>query len=344
MTTIPSERLFPTTLTECRLSIVIPVYKGAATIGRLVDTVIETLSPQVQLHEIILVNDGSPDNSHEVILEIIERHPKMITYVHLLRNFGEHNAVMCGLNHMTGDVVVIIDDDFQNPPSEILPLVVKLLDGYDVVYSYYEKKKHNVFRNLGSRFNDKVATFLLQKPANLYLSSFKAMSAPLVNVIVQYDGPYPYIDGLILRSTKRIGTQLVEHAEREDGKSSYTLGKLISLWMNMFTGFSIVPLRVATYLGFFFAGLSILLTFYFILVRIRGPIFFDHELPDGWATIVVLITFFTGMQLTIFGILGEYLGRLFLTVNKTPQFLIRESYIKQNEKTSTEYSPKQEMD
>lgn len=320
-----------TTLAACRLTILIPVYNGSLTIARLIDTVIETLSKTANLHEIVLVNDGSRDNSHDVILEVIDKYPNYITYVQLFRNFGEHNAVMCGLNHVTGDAVIIIDDDFQNPPSEILPLVTKLLEGYDVVYSYYETKQHNWFRNFGSKINDRVATILLSKPADLYLSSFKAISAPLVHIIIQYKGPFPYIDGLILRSTKSIGTQLVKHEQREEGRSGYTFGKLLSLWLNMFTGFSVMPLRMATYLGFFFSVLSVCLALFFLFVRLNGSVFIQNEIPPGWASTVILITFFTGLQLSILGIVGEYLGRLFLTINGSPQYLVRNVYKRQEE-------------
>jgi len=336
MRTQPTVNLsIPTTLADCRLTILIPVYNGALTIGKLIDVVIETLSTTANLHEIVLVNDGSQDNSHEVIQGIIEKYPDYITYVQLFRNFGEHNAVMCGLNHVTGDAVVIIDDDFQNPPSEILPLVIKLLEGYDIVYSYYEKKQHNWFRNFGSMVNDRVATMLLSKPANLYLSSFKAISAPLVDIVIQYTGPFPYIDGLILRSTTNIGTQLVKHEKREEGRSGYTFGKLLSLWLNMFTGFSVMPLRLATYLGFFFSALSVVLVLFFTIVRLSGPIFVNSDIPPGWASTVVLITFFTGLQLSIFGVFGEYLGRLFLTINDSPQYLVRGVYQRQKDVEST---------
>ena len=322
----------PSTVKDFKLAILIPVYNGSATISKLIDTVIETLSHSANLHEIILVNDGSQDNSHDVILEVIERYPNYITYVQLFRNFGEHNAVMCGLNQLTADAVVIIDDDFQNPPSEILPLISKLLEGYDVVYSYYETKQHSLFRNFGSKINDRVATLLLSKPADLYLSSFKAISAPLVHIIIQYKGPFPYIDGLILRSTTRIGTQLVQHAKREEGRSGYTIAKLLSLWMNMFTGFSIMPLRIATYLGFLFSILAVLLAAFFTIIRIQGPLFINADIPPGWASTVVIITFFTGLQLSILGIFGEYVGRLFLTINESPQFLVRDVYKKQETK------------
>ena len=209
-------------------------------------------------------------------------------------------------------------------PTEILQLVEKLQEGYDVVYSYYEKKHHSWFRNLGSRFNDRVATILLDKPKDLYLSSFKTIDASLVRIIVQYRGPYPYIDGLVLRSTRNIGQQLCAHHARETGKSSYTLVKLIQLWSNMFTGFSVTPLRITSYVGVLVSFFALLLTIYFVIVRSIRPIVVHHEIPAGWASTIVAITFLAGLQLIMLGMIGEYLGRLFLTINGMPQFLIRE--------------------
>ena len=291
------------------------------------DTIVETLTSRINLREISPVNDGSPDNSHDEILQALVRHPTLVRHIRLYRNFGEHNAVMCGLNHVTGDCVVIIYDDFQNSPSETLKLVDALYtQDVDVVYSHYDVKQHSLFRNLGSFFNDRVATFLLEKPRHLYLSSFKAIRADLVKVIVQYQGPYPYIDGLILCSTNRINRQLCRHDARANGKSSYTLNKLIHLWLNMSTGFSVTPLRVAADLGMASSALAFLLINYFTLERIRGPIIHKIQIPPGWASLIVAVTFFAGLQLSVMGLMGEYLGRLFLTINGQPQYLIRDSY------------------
>jgi polyisoprenyl-phosphate glycosyltransferase len=324
----------PPTAASARLSILVPVYRSEATIGDLVDTVVETLTPQANLWEIILVNDGSPDNSHAVILRAMERHPGLIRYVRLYRNFGEHNAVMCGLNYVTGDCVAIIDDDFQNPPGQIVALVKRLYEGdFDVVYSYYEKKQHSWFRNAGSRVNDIVATLLLKKPHNLYLSSFKVMAADLAHLIVQYRGPFPYIDGLILRTTTRIGTQIVQHEARKEGKSSYTLAKLISLWLNMSTGFSVTPLRVAALLGLTISFVALLMVIAFTAEALTS-----NNLPPGWASTIVSITFFAGLQLSVLGMMGEYLGRLFLTVNGAPQFLIRDTHGIEQESVQQEHS------
>ncbi|MBD3306597.1 glycosyltransferase [candidate division KSB3 bacterium] len=309
-----------------RLSILIPLYHSEQTIEALVDRVITELRPHFDALELVLVNDGSTDNTHACALQSVARHPGIVKYIRLMRNFGEHNAVMCGLHYVTGDCVAIIDDDFQNPPAEILKLVEKSREGYDVVYSYYTEKCHSWFRNLGSRFNDWVATKLLKKPKDLYLSSFKVISAPLIRTIIDYQGPYPYIDGIILRSTTMIGRQLCRHEERATGRSNYTLVKLLRLWLNMFTGFSILPLRIASIIGIGMAGVAILLTGFFIISHQVGGIIFQQPIPPGWASIIVAVTFFAGLQLCVLGMIGEYLGRLFLTVNRSPQFIVRDVY------------------
>ena len=299
------------------IGIVIPVYNGALTIGNLVDKLI-TLLPYKN-KKIILVNDGSTDNSHEVCLKKVEQYPHIVTYLSLSKNFGEHNAVMAGLNYADTDYVVIMDDDFQNPPDEVEKLINTTIDGgYDVTYSYYEEKKHTFFRNLGSKFNDIVATFLLDKPPNLYLSSFKCMNRFMVNEVIKYKGPFPYIDGLILRVTRNIGKVMVRHEERQINRSNYTLRKLIHLWLNMFINFSITPLRISTVLGLFMAFIGAIMGIYVFIDRI-----FYSGAPLGWTSLMIAIITFSGVQLFIIGLMGEYLGRLFLTENMTPQYVIR---------------------
>ncbi len=309
-----------------RLSVVIPVYNSQDTLGGVVDEVVQSLASHFESLEIVLVNDGSRDRSHQVARDSCRRHPGTVKYLRLARNFGEHNAVLCGLRHATGDCAAIIDDDFQNPPEEILALVERLAEGYDVVYSFYEKKHHSWYRNLGSRFNDLMATWLLKKPRGLYLSSFKVMSAFLTETVTAYDGPYPYLDGLILRATSNIGHRQCRHAPRQDGRSGYTLRKLIALWLNMFTGHSVVPLRVATLLGFLFSCTALLMTVLFVISWTVGGIFAQREIPPGWASLIVSVTFFSGVQLCVLGLLGEYLGRTFLTQNRVPQSVVREVF------------------
>ncbi len=304
------------------VSIVIPVYNSEKTIGSLTEELVSELTNLYSL-EIILVNDHSKDSSERVCLSLFKKYPNVIRFLSLAKNVGEHNAVMAGLNNVSGNFVVIMDDDYQNPISEVKSLVdfAKQHD-YDVIYTYYEKKKHSFLRNLGSYFNDRVATFMLGKPKDLYLSSFKIIRKSLVDELIKYDLPFPYIDGLILRSTENIGKLKVKHNPREVGKSGYTVSKLISLWSNMFINFSILPLRFATLLGFVFAGVGFLLGILAIVERMTDP-----NLPQGYTFLFVFIALISGVQLISIGILGEYIGRFFLSHNKQPQFIIKSAYL-----------------
>jgi len=301
-----------------KLSVIIPVYNGAQTIGPLVEAVGREVGPRHEL-ELVLVNDGSPaDNTAEVCAALAARDPR-VKFIDLSRNFGEHNAVMAGLNYCTGDAAVIIDDDFQNPPSEILRLVDKLAEGHDVVYSRYERKAHRGWRNLGSRFNNAVATLMLHKPYDLYLSSFKALSRFVIDELIKYRGPYPYIDGLIWRITRRCAVVTVRHDPRAVGKSGYTLRKLVSLWLNMFTNFSILPLRAAVVLGLLLAAAGMVVAVLSFIERLRHP-----DLPRGWASLIISLMLLSGVQLVAIGMVGEYLGRLFLKDAGNPQFVVRQ--------------------
>jgi glycosyltransferase involved in cell wall biosynthesis len=303
------------------LSIVIPVYNAEKTIGRLVKGLIDSLSPRYRL-EIILVNDNSRDNSEAECISVYEEFKEKVKFYSLSKNVGEHAAVMAGLNKATSDYVVIMDDDFQNPISEVFALVDKAAaNGFDVVYSYYKEKKHSPLRNAGSWFNDKVANIMLGKPKDLYLSSFKILNRFLVREIIKYQSPFPYIDGLILQATDNIGRIEVEHHERLENRSGYTMKKLISLWMNMFTNFSILPLRASTVLGFIFSLCGIGLGLYTVVEKFSNP-----HLPVGFASLIFAISVFAGVQLISLGVIGEYVGRVFLSLNKKPQYTIRKSF------------------
>ncbi len=224
------------------------MYRGATTIGLLVEA-LSALRPEGGL-EIVLVNDGSPDASDAACRALLANATVPITYIEHARNYGEHNAVMTGLRHAHGDYVITMDDDLQNPPAE----VVRLYDharhgGWDVVYTRYASKQHAPWRNLGSRFANKVADWLLDKPKGLYLSSFRCMSAMVVRAVARYRGPYPYIDGLIMQVTQRIDGIEVRHLPRAEGRSNYTLKRLVRLWLNLATSFSLIPLRLAVFAG-----------------------------------------------------------------------------------------------
>jgi glycosyltransferase involved in cell wall biosynthesis len=298
------------------LSIVIPVYNSAGTIGKLVDELAKLAIDGGM--EIILVNDGSRDNSSAVCENLVEKHLMPITYVNLARNFGEHNAVMAGLRHARGEYVITMDDDMQNPPSEVVKLFNHArASGRDVVYTFFQNKEHDSFRNIGSWLTNRAADMLLDKPRGLYLSSFRCMNAFVVEQICQYTGPFSYIDGLILQITQNIDTVEVVHLKRAVGRSNYTLRKLIHLWLNMFVNFSIIPLHISTILGIVLSVIGILGA-----IEVTFEYFFLGT-PRGYGTIVCTILIFSGVQLFILGLMGEYLGRLHLTSNKKPQYIVR---------------------
>jgi undecaprenyl-phosphate 4-deoxy-4-formamido-L-arabinose transferase len=299
------------------LSIVVPVYRGAATVGRLVDT-LSDLEPEGGL-EIVLVNDGSPDNSGDVCRALLPTARVKLIYIEHARNYGEHNAVMTGLRHATGDFVITMDDDLQNPPEEVVKLYDHArLGGWDVVYTRYAVKQHAGWRNLGSRFANAVADQLLDKPKGLYLSSFRCMSAMVVQAVTRYSGPYPYIDGLIMQITQRIDSIEVRHLPRAEGRSNYTLVRLVRLWLNLATSFSLAPLRLAIFAGL---GLSVLGAIG--AVATIGEALFTHNTPSGWASTMVVLLLVGGVQSMILGVLGEYVGRTFLSANGKPQGTIR---------------------
>jgi len=299
------------------LSIVIPVYRGATTIGRLVEA-LSALRPAGGL-EIVLVNDGSPDNSGEVCQELVRRATVPLTYVEHARNFGEHNAVMTGLRQASGAYVITMDDDLQNPPEEVVRLYDHArLGNWDVVYTRYGVKQHTGWRNLGSRFANAVADRLLDKPKGLYLSSFRCMSAFVVQAVTRYQGPYPYIDGLIMQVTQRIDSIEVRHLPRVEGRSNYNLTRLVRLWLNLATSFSLAPLRLAVYAGVFMALLGAAGAVATIVEAL-----FLHDTPSGWASTMTVIMLVAGVQSMILGVLGEYVGRTFLSANGKPQGTVR---------------------
>jgi glycosyltransferase involved in cell wall biosynthesis len=313
----PDEHVASTPAPGVGLSIVIPVYRGAATIGRLVDA-LSALQPTGGL-EVILVNDGSPDNSGEVCRELVRRACVPLTYIEHARNYGEHNAVMTGLRHARGAYVITMDDDLQNPPEEVIRLYDHArLGGWDVVYTRYAVKQHEGWRNLGSRFANAAADRLLDKPQGLYLSSFRCMSALVVRSVTRYSGPYPYVDGLIMDVTQRIDSIEVRHLPRIEGRSNYNLRRLVRLWLNLATSFSLAPLRLAIYAGAVMALLGAIGAVATILEAL-----FLQDTPSGWASTMTVILLVSGVQSMILGVLGEYVGRTFLSANGKPQGTVR---------------------
>lgn len=302
---------------EYGLSIVVPVYRGAATVGTLVAALSE-LKPEGGI-EIILVNDGSPDHSGDVCRALARSATVPLTYIEHARNFGEHNAVMTGLRHARGAYVINMDDDLQNPPEEVIKLYDHARNGdWDVVYTRYAVKEHAGWRNMGSAFANKVADWLIDKPKGLYLSSFRCMSALVVREVMKYHGPYPYIDGLIFQATQRVDSIEVRHFARAEGRSNYTIKRLLRLWMNLATNFSVVPLRMAIFAGAAMGVLGVIAAGIVIWEGLHG------ETPSGWASSMTVMLLVAGVQFLILGVLGEYVGRAFLSANGKPQGVVRE--------------------
>lgn len=300
------------------LTFVVPMYNAASTIEALVHD-IEDLQIEGG-HEIVLVNDGGRDNTPDVCRKLIDTARVPIALIEHARNFGEHNAVLTGWRHARGDYIVNLDDDGQNPPREAKRLWEHArTTGMDVVFGHYEVKQHSIFRNAGSWLTNRVTDYALDKPHGFYLSSFRCVSAFIAHQVDTYAGPYPYIDGLLLQVTQRIDSIVVEHEPRRHGTSGYTLRRLIRLWLSAWINFSLLPLRLATLAGLATAviGLAafvVVLTLWFLN---RGPSY-------GFGWLMSAFAIFSGTQLVMLGLIGEYLGRMFLTVNQAPQSVVRQ--------------------
>ena len=299
------------------LSFVIPLYNSAETIGAVV-TAIDGLTVEGG-HEIVLVNDGSADATGDVCRALLKTTRVPVTYVEHARNYGEHNAVLTGWRHARGAHLVNLDDDGQNPPAEAVRLWQQAKDtGLDVVYGHYAVKQHSLWRNFGSWMTNRMTNWALEKPPGFYLSSFRCVTAFVAREVARHTGPYPYIDGLILQVTQRIGSIEVTHEERKAGVSGYTLRRLIRLWLSAWVNFSVVPLRVATALGLVMALAGLVGFGWVVWLRITnaGPSF-------GWGSLMAALLVFSGTQLVLLGLIGEYIGRTFLTVNQRPQAILR---------------------
>jgi glycosyltransferase involved in cell wall biosynthesis len=298
-------------------SFVVPLYNTGDSVVKLFDAFRDLPIPGG--YELILVNDASQDDTYDRAKAIISSMPIPVTLIDMARNFGEHSAVLEGFRHTRGQFVINLDDDLQNPVEEALRMLDHLRKtGADVVYAYYEEKKHHWFRNMGSWLTNAAATFLLGKPKDLYLCSFRAHRRELIDRIIQYQGPYPYIDGLILGATNRIECLLVRHEPRAGGQSGYTLRKLARLWLNMFFNFSIMPLRMASLMGALLCVIGIIM----LTIAVVQALFF--KVPQvGWSSLMAAVSLFSGSQLLILGVIGEYVGRSYMTVSGKPQSLIR---------------------
>ena len=265
----------------------------------------------------------SPDHTLESIRKLCAERPagngarKGVSFA---KNFGQHSALMAGLRETTGDYVVCLDDDGQTPANEVDKLIGKLEEGFDAVYAKYEHKKHSAFRNLGSKVNELMTRVMLGKPKELFISSYFAVRRFVVQDMIRYENSYPYVIGLVLRSTKSITNVVVTHRDREEGSSGYTLKKLLGLWFNGFTAFSVKPLRIATAIGSICAAIGFLYGIYTVIKKI----FINPDVPMGFSSTMAAIVFFGGMIMLMLGLIGEYIGRIYISLNNSPQYVIRE--------------------
>lgn len=303
-------------------SVVIPCYKSDQTIEHVVN---QTREEMVRLGrgnvEFVLVNDCSPDGGKTIArLKEMAEVQKDVKVIDLAKNSGQHNALMAALRHAKGDVIIGMDDDGQTHPSQLGKLFEALEQGYDLVYGYYPDKKHNWFRNLGSRFNDLTVNAMIKKPKDVRTSSYFVVRKFVRDYAVQYTGPYTYLLGLFMRCTQNIASVPVKHFEREVGESNYTLKALIGLWSDII-GFSVIPLRIATIAGFLFSGVGIIAAVVVFIMKMVRP-----DMSMGWPSLMCAISFFFGLNFMFLGMIGEYLGRLFLSMNREPQYVIKEMY------------------
>ena len=302
-----------------KLSFVIPCYRSENTIETVVQEIRETVTTRPGTdYEIVLVNDCSPDGVWQVIkkLAAADNHIKGIC---LAKNFGQHSALMAGYGQATGDYIISLDDDGQTPASESFKLVDKLDEGYDVVYGYYKHSRQHLFRRFGTWVNKKMAEAIIGQPKTLRTTSFFIMRKFIVDEIVRYPNPFAYISGLVFRATKSLGNVEVQHRRRLEGESGYTLAGLIGLWINGFTAFSVKPLRAATFIGVICALVGFVAGLYVVYQKFLNP-----EIPVGYTSMLATLLFVGGMIMLLLGLIGEYVGRIYISINQSPQYVVRE--------------------
>ena len=311
-------------LLDKKISFVIPCYYSQDTITDVVAGIEEEFPRDKYNIEMVLVNDGSKDNTFNVLKELADKDSRVVA-LNLSKNFGQDSATMCGLTNATGDYMIVLDDDGQNPPSEAHKLLEKIQEGYDAVFSKYHEKKDTAFKKFGHDLNDVMATELIGKPKNLELNSYFIITSFVRDEMIKYNGAYPYIWGLILRVTDNIANVYVDHKAREVGKSTYTLSKLVSLWLDGFISFSIKPLRVTSILGIVATLMGFILTVFIVIhTLLKGDV-------EGWTSMMAAILLLGGFQMIMLGMLGEYVGRIFINANNSPQFIVKDRYSKENE-------------
>ena len=300
-----------------RISCVIPCYHSQLTISAVVADIHQVMAAHGQQdYEIILVNDNPPDETWDTI-QRLRREDARVHGLCFSRNFGQHSALMAGYRQVTGDIVVSLDDDGQNPPAEMFRLIDAVDGKHDVVYADYPRKQHTWFRNLGSRMTNRMFTWMLEKPKELYLASYWAAKRFVIEEMIRCESPFPFVDGLALQTTTRIINVPVDHLPRAEGESGYSVFSLLRLWTNAFTSFSVKPLRIATMVGFITAFAGLVVGLILVIMKLRGM-----DFNEGWTSLVALMLFLFGVLMAMLGLVGEYVGRIFISINRRPQYVI----------------------
>jgi undecaprenyl-phosphate 4-deoxy-4-formamido-L-arabinose transferase len=303
-----------------KISVVIPCYRSQATLPTVVRETVDVLKQRPEFeYEIILVNDGSPDDTFGVIAELC-RNDVNVKGINLSRNFGQACASMAGFAHATGDIIVYSDDDGQTPIDFLWALIDKLLEGYDSVFARFAQKKNSWFQNLGTKVNNLMANLLIGKPKHLHFGNFWVCRRFLIDEALKCKNPYPYIGGLFVKTTHNMTEVPTNHRERLHGTTNYNFAKMLSLWLNGFTAFSVMPLRVATFSGLVFSLAGFAFALYIIVQKIRYPM-----IPAGYSSLMATLVFIGGMIMFMLGLIGEYVGRIYININQIPQYVVRET-------------------
>ena len=305
-----------------KISFVIPCYNSENTIKSVVDEIRSFVSENEKYdYEVIAAIDCSPDNVLDVLTDMAaeDKHVKVLD---MAINGGQHAAIMAGLYYSTGDYVVLLDDDGQCPTDKLWELMKPLSDGYDVSYAKYPLKKESGFRTWGSSVNDSMCCSMLKKPKGLQLSNFVVFKRFVVDKMLEYKNPYPYIDGLVLRTSAKIANVEMDERERASGKSNYTFKKLLNLFINGFTAFSVKPLRIATYMG----GICSVGGFVFMITLIIRKIIYGADIDAGYTSLMAVMLFIGGAIMLLLGVIGEYVGRMYISINSSPQYVVRKTY------------------
>ena len=310
-------------MNEMKLSFIIPCYGSEKTVSAVVKEIVFEMDRNgVGDYEVICVNDGSPDGVWGVLMDLCDAYAPVCA-LDLSKNMTRIPAVMAGLAHASGDVMVVLDDDGQCPMDRIMDLLKPLSGGADVAIAKYPEKKQSWFKNFGSRVNARMTEIMLEKPRALQFSNFLAIRRYVVDEILRYTNPYPYLTGLLLRTTSRIVNVEMEERERIAGTTTYTFQKLIALWMNGFTAFSVKPLRIATVVGCITALAGFLWGFVTVLRKVINP----SNILAGYSSTMAVVLFVGGMLMLMLGLVGEYVGRIYISINKSPQYIVRSAYM-----------------